>query len=140
MICLDHPLLSRLRHLKRMHKNYEVKDIILKLEHHFVFGNDRYADNLISVQKHDFCDPCKGNTSDDLYKINPRFLRASHFTLGDHSQEAVNQYGTTYSITMQPKDAIKTQASQVLSTNPFRSSANIIGTDKNSYLTESRAK
>ena len=70
-------------------------------------------------------------------KINNALLRASHFQLGDKSQMPLDQYATTYSSTMIPRNINPTDKKE---NNNFKSSVIINGEGNNNYLTETRAK
>lgn len=78
------------------------------------------------------------NSKINFAKLDPQFLRASHFQLGDKSQMPPDQWATTYGITMLP-NATHNQNKKV--DNTFKSSFNINPDgNQNSFQTESRQK
>jgi len=104
---------------------------------------------MISINRQDYMDakdrtnsnPLTGtanNFNSNFSKIDPQFLRVSHFELGDKSQMPPDQWATTYGQTMQP-NPIKIDDRKL--NNSFKSSL-CINPDGNqtNFQTESRVK
>ena len=85
----------------------------------------------------DYTNPNLQNAANSLHRLDPKYLRASHFSLGDKSQEPNNHYSTTYSLSMNPKDRLPVERPP---NNNFKSSLVMNGDGTGSYITESRAK
>ena len=90
---------------------------------------------MTTIHKQDF--PNHKIDALEKNKINNATLRASHFKLGDHSQLPLEQYATTYSSTMVPKETKQENKKENFS---FKSSLVMNGDGTNSYITESKAK
>jgi hypothetical protein len=91
---------------------------------------------MMSINKQDFTHRNYQGTSEG--KLDPQFLRASHFQLGDKSQNPTDQWATTYNSAMAPREVDKDRKKD----NPsFKSSVviNPVGGD-GIYQTETRSK
>jgi hypothetical protein len=89
----------------------------------------------MSIQKQDYITP--SNSEQLQGNINNTLLRASHFSLGDKSQQMPDHYATTYSTTMVPKENLKNNKKENIS---FKSSLTITGKDPITYQTETGSK
>jgi hypothetical protein len=94
---------------------------------------------MLTINTQDFTNSQDNkNSKGNFSKLNPQFLRASHFQLGDKSQMPTDQWATTYGCTMIP-NPINNQDKKL--NNSFKSSL-VINPDGNQYSfhTESRVK
>lgn len=94
---------------------------------------------MVSINRQDFSNNKNDkNNKYNFTKLDPQFLRASHFQLGDKSQNPPDQYATTYGSTMLPNQ-INNLDRKV--NNSFNSSLgfNPDG-NQNNFQTESRQK
>jgi len=95
----------------------------------------------MSVQKQDYADPKlqKFNNNNTAFKLDNKSIRASHFQLGDISQQPLDQYLTSYNASMQPKNTTSNNISENIN---FKNSKiiNGDGSSSSNYTTENRAK
>lgn len=106
-------------------------------KHHFNLGNENYPDQLMTVNHQDFTDPHLDNQAKDLKGLDPKFLRASHWNLGDDSKESPNEhYATTYGLAMSPKQR---EQNKPVPNSTFKTSFSITGNGPTCYDTESRS-
>jgi len=110
----------------------------LKLDHHFSFGNEN--PDMLSINRQDFSGSTKNGEKNlsDFNKIDSKFLRESHFQLGEKYQNPPDQYATTYGLTMLPNSSSVSNKR----INPQFNPGSVIYPDqnKNNFHTESRVK
>jgi hypothetical protein len=115
-------------------------------KHHFTFGNDDYPTQLTTMHKQTYKDPKTTNNNNNnvnnnktFKKIDPNFLKESHWCLGTGICENPNEhYATTYDLSMVPKQIKKELP--IGSNSTFKSAFTINGTGPMSYLTEQKAQ
>lgn len=106
------------------------------IEHHFNFGNDKFPEQLNTINHQDYTDPNvagleRGNG------IDPKFLRNSHWSLDDGNLHNPNEhYNTTYNIDMCPKERI---ANDPIPNSTFKQSISVSGKGPGCYDTEHRS-
>lgn len=98
-------------------------------------GHENYPDYLKSIQKTTFLDPSlypKDNVG--IKKMDPSFLKSSHWSIGDNQNIDPSHFDTTYGLAMDKKPL------SIVSKAPsaFTDSINLNGDGKISYLTENR--
>lgn len=93
---------------------------------------------MTSVAKQDFIDPKLDGKTLDKNKFDNKQLRQSHFTLGDKSQNPLEQYATTYGNTMIPKQLDPKEYNQTNSNHV--NSLNLKGEGPTNYVSETKAK
>ncbi len=86
------------------------------------------------MQQKDFVDHSKNLAKKPL---DSKSLRVSHFTLGDKSQEPLDQYETTYGSTMKHQTRGK---ENTINNKNWTSNIMMNSDTKNSYNTETRSK
>ena len=103
-------------------------------QHHFKFGND--TPSMLSVNHQDYINRDLNNARLKA-TIDDKSLKRSHFSIGDKSQASRDHYETTYQKAMDNKGLVNTSR---FPNSTFKSSVNIKGKDKDSFVTEFRAK
>ena len=105
--------------------------------HHFNFGNEDYGNELISVNNIDYQNPAlrKNASMPNITKLNPQFLRESHWSFG--TDNGKDHFQTTYDKDMVAKKPIENKK---VDNSTFVSSFTINGKGPISYATESRSQ
>lgn len=101
-------------------------------------GNENFPDQLMTVNHQDFQDPHLENQPKDTSGMgDPKFLRASHWKLGDDSKVSPDEhYSTTYGLAHSPKTREKNDP---IPNSTFKSSFSVTGNGPSCYDTESRS-
>ena len=122
---IKHPIISN-------QANKELANDLRK--HHFNFGNENYPDQLKTTNLQTYQDPKLKNEANSLKRLDPQFLRESHWSLGNPQQQTPDHFTTTYSSSMKPKVPIPNPRAPNTS---FSSTINLNGKGPISYSTES---
>lgn len=92
---------------------------------------------MSTINHQDYKNPKFSKSVQPVGKLDSFFLRASHFAIGDKSQNPLEQYATTYNTAMNPKFAGKVDK---IENHNFKSSIILSEDNPNAYNTESSSK
>lgn len=122
---VKHPLISN-------QANKELANDLRR--HHFNFGNENFGEQLQTTNLQAYQDPKLNNAANSIKKLDPQFLRESHWSIGSDQAPNKEQYQTTYAKAMGPKIPIPNPRAK---NNSFYSSINMNCNGPISYATES---